>query len=119
MPSNYIFTCLECGWRDRRYRNLRLCPKCRAPVVREDEEQECYHATNPSIVGRIHSEGFKAGTWFAVHIEHALPFGSVILSVKFKRKYLPKYNWQFHVVTPISPARIIKTLKFESIPRRI
>jgi endogenous inhibitor of DNA gyrase (YacG/DUF329 family) len=37
MPSYYFYHCSnsECDFEAYRYRNLRVCPQCRSPVVRE------------------------------------------------------------------------------------
>jgi hypothetical protein len=106
MPSDYIFTCNECGWSDLRYSNLRKCPKCGAPVVRQDDKVLCYHGTTEKKAEPILREGFKPDCWFALHLEDALVFGgNIILAIEFERKKLPK-GWQFHVLETIPPNRI-------------
>jgi hypothetical protein len=117
MGRDYRFTCQECGWSGRRYSNLRVCPKCGAPVVREDDKVLCYHGTTQEKSELILRDGFKPDCWFARHMEDAVVFGgNVVLVVEFERKLLPK-GWQFHALEIIPPTRIKGGYSVEPTPK--
>ncbi|MFA5378959.1 MAG: hypothetical protein WC455_24610 [Dehalococcoidia bacterium] len=106
MPSDYIYVCDECGWENKRYRNLKICPECRAPVHRKPEKVLCFHGTDKGTSELIRKNGFKPDSWFACHMEDALSFGKTILTVEFESDKIPK-GWQFHVKESVPPSKII------------
>ncbi len=34
MPSDYLFWCPACNWAGMRYRNVKVCPKCKGKLKR-------------------------------------------------------------------------------------
>ncbi len=106
MPSYYEYACVECNWADLRYRNLKICPRCGAPVHRISDVIQCFHATSKEAAELIRVSGFRADTWFAPHMEDALKMASPhVFVVEFSRQEIPK-GWQFHVMSALSPSLI-------------
>lgn len=106
MPSYYMYQCNDCGWRGERYRNIKTCSTCGAPITRIPKFQCCYHGTDLLAAKQIEKEGFKAGTWFAVHMEDAVKHGmGHIFEVELESNKIPK-GWQFHKDTPTSTDQI-------------
>lgn len=73
-----------------------------------------YHGTGEKQAKSILREGFRAGTWFASHLEDALEFGGVHVFeavVEVDKMPPPDENerdlWQFWIRTPWPPDKIV------------
>jgi len=70
-----------------------------------------YHGTNEKAAEQIKSQGFKAWSWFATHLEDAIAFGGeYIFSVAYED---PPVNWQFMSPYGILPDRIVSLSKID------
>ena len=67
-----------------------------------------YHGTSKENSESILEEGFRKGSWFAMHLEDAFFYGGpYIFEVEMDiDKEELTYDWQFWVSIPISPERI-------------
>lgn len=75
----------------------------------------CYHGTNKKNAGGILKEGFRKGTWFALHLESALGYGGRnVFEVCFETRKIPKGNWQFIIPERYLPDRIIRYTIYSS-----
>ena len=82
--------------------------------------REFYHGTNLAAAAFIRREGFRFGTWFAVHMEDAICCGGpVVFTVSLDdskigqlthpERYLEDGEfWQFHTRVPIGSDAIIR-----------
>ena len=78
----------------------------------------CYHGTTTSLANRILQQGFRAGTYFALHLEDALTFGGLhIFEVSFTKCDLPN-GWQFRIAQAVSTKQIVRLRKFVN-PREL
>lgn len=72
-----------------------------------------YHGTNEYAAEMILIEGFKADSWFAVHLEDAICFGGdYVFEVALEWDEKSDEDWQFHVLEPIPAKKIIKLQKY-------
>lgn len=116
MPSNYKFYCEECRWKGSRYRNLKICPRCGAPVHKEIDRVICYHGTDEVAMKNILQVGFKPDSWLARHMEDALAVGgNIIIAVQFEGKHLPQ-SWQFHILEAIPVSSIRGIYEVKEVP---
>jgi len=107
MPSYYQVQCYACGYNELRYRNVKRCPECGEFLERIMPECICFHGTNEASANNILREGFRAGTWFARHLEDAIWYGGLhIFEVVFKTEGLPA-NWQVHYLKEVSVDKIV------------
>ena len=77
-------------------------------------ERYSYHGTTKKNAEKIKKEGFKKGTWFALHLEDALEFGGeYVFRIGFNDT-VSQYYWQFQTLEKISPGRIISLKKYNT-----
>jgi len=70
-----------------------------------------YHGTNVVNARKILREGFKEGTYFAIHMEDALGYGGAYLfEVVCPTHLIPKGCWQFRAA--IIPEFIVRLTKY-------
>ena len=79
----------------------------------------CFHGTNKRNAERILKQGFKAGTWFADHLEDALEYGGKhIFQVAVEWYWKRTYNWQILSANHISKERIV-SYEIYSKPKKV
>jgi len=69
----------------------------------------CYHGTTEKNANKILKDGFKSGTYFAMHLEDAIGFGGdYVFEVLFNSKrFNGVVDWQFHTLEKISSDNIV------------
>lgn len=70
----------------------------------------CYHGTSKGKAEAILGEGFRPGTYFALHLEDALGFGGRhVFSVVFPSSAVPREEgaFQFRANKRVPPNRIV------------
>ena len=73
-----------------------------------------YHGTTKKKAEKIKENGFRKGTWFALHLEDALEFGGeYVFRVGFN-DMVSQYYWQFKTLQKVSVDRIISLKKYIS-----
>ncbi len=78
----------------------------------------CFHGTDEGNAANIRTEGFRIGTYFALHLEDALEFGGpFVFFVRFDEGKFnhgdPGDEWQFHVRELIPPDKIWKLIRYD------
>ena len=72
-----------------------------------------YHGTNVIGKRKISKEGFRKGTYFALHLEDALGYGGqYIFEVAYPVSKIPKKNWQFICDNGIPTEFIVRLTKY-------
>lgn len=67
----------------------------------------CYHGTTKENAHSIAKDGFRAGTYFATHLEDAIAFGGPwVLEAAFPKSAVPDY-WEFIISEVVPPERIV------------
>jgi len=74
-----------------------------------------YHGTNAANAKRILKNGFRAGTYFAWHMEDAIGYGGLwIFEVVLPTRLAPKNNWQFTLDNQVPPEFIIRLTQYRT-----
>lgn len=72
----------------------------------------CYHGTKVNKCVSILRDGFRPGSYFALHLEDALEFGgSVVFRVIFDDA-AHRNDWQFFIYETVPPDRIIAITEY-------
>jgi hypothetical protein len=72
-----------------------------------------YHGTTEDAARSILREGFRAGTYFAEHLEDAVWFGGgFVFEVAFPATWTSEAGWQMTVAERFSPDRIVGLWRF-------
>lgn len=75
--------------------------------------QIVYHGTNKTAAFKILKNGFKEGTYFAVHLEDAIGYGGLyVFEVVFPSSLIQKGQWQICTFNPLQPESIVRMTKF-------
>lgn len=77
----------------------------------------CYHGTTKANADCIAKDGFRAGTYFAYHLEDATGFGGeYIFEVAFPEGAEARDGWQFTWPRVVPPSRIVAHYRLRKTP---
>lgn len=72
-----------------------------------------YHGTNQVNARKILNEGFKKGTYFAVHLEDAIGYGGLyVFEVAYPLIKIPEGCWQFICDACVDIKSIVRLTKY-------
>ena len=97
------------AWDKAEYAYLRAAAPAPSPLT--EEQVVWFHGTSRENAEIIKRDGFKAGTWFARHMEDAVEFGGpYVFWVKVKFSAVPSANWQVCCENALPPMTIQQTV---------
>ncbi len=83
MPSDYTFHCGQCGWTGERYRNLKVCPRCRSRM----NLKRITEAPRPKIICLSGSTRFREA--FFSEYARLSDEGNIVLTVN---RLIPQHD---------------------------
>ncbi len=79
----------------------------------------CFHGTSRANAEAIRIKGFRAGTFFAKHLEDALEFGGPwVFQICFDEALLPPGCWQFRIIDYLPTSQILRLTHYEKIRKK-
>jgi len=77
--------------------------------------QIVFHGTKRLQAKSILKEGFRAGTYFATHLEDPLAFGgNYVFEVAYPSEKIAEGAWQFVINQRLSPENIVKLVHYRT-----